>query len=216
MKEVLQHLYLELRSEFSIEHSALSDQETEKLIRYLELIQSWNDKVDLVSPAPFRILMERHLIDSLAAYLLIAQHCKVEEESSLIDIGSGAGLPGVVISILQPNKKVYLCEPRDKRCHFLKEVRRELALEQLEIVCARMEDLHNKNLRQPGLSISRAIPQSSPFLSTSSKILVPGGFAVQMLGPSFESSSRELKIYEYCLPNSKIPRKLAIYQKCFT
>lgn len=216
MKEALEKLCQELVLELAIGKRELSSEEQEKLIAYLKLIQDWNVKVDLVSPAPCEVLIERHLIDSLAAYLLITEHYDLGEKSSLIDIGSGAGLPGVVFSIMQPKRKVYLCEPRDKRCHFLKEVRRELALDKLEVISARMEDLEGKGLAQVGLTISRAIPQSSPFLSLSKKILSPGGLAVQMLGPSFKTDSKELKIHEYRLPQSKTPRKLVVYQKCFT
>lgn len=216
MNQALKKLYSEINSELETSNKELQCEEEERLLSYLKLIQSWNEKMDLVSPASGPVLMERHLLDSLACYLLIFQHYKIARSASIIDIGSGAGLPGVVFSIMQPNRKVYLSEPREKRCHFLKEVRRELGLKELEVVCVRMEDLAELTLTEPGLIVSRAIPKNCPFIKLASELLPPGGLAAQMLGPSFKTGHNELKVYDYELPISKTPRKLAIYQKCFT
>lgn len=181
--------------------------ELERLEIYFDLLLRWNAKMDLVSPAPKETLVENHIVDCLLADQLIKQ--ELGGFSKLVDIGSGAGLPGVVLSIMNPDKKVYLLEPRDKRCHFLKEVKRELKLEGLEILKIRMEELPKLGISGLDLSISRAIPANSSFLDVSRETLASGGLAVRMMGPSYELGKGEESL-EYRLLRSGANRQLIV------
>jgi 16S rRNA (guanine(527)-N(7))-methyltransferase RsmG len=117
-----------------------------KLAGYMELLAKWGTKMDLVSSTePERILHE-HILDSVAVAMVVGPALQGEEHKlqftnpgPLVDIGSGAGLPGVVLAILNPQRPVFLVEPRAKRTEFLKECRRALVLENIEVLMARLE-----------------------------------------------------------------------------
>ena len=118
--------------------------EEERLLIYLDLLLRWNEKIDLISPDYKNVLIENHLIDSLLANDLISKNFATH--GKLVDIGSGAGLPGIVLSIMNPDRPTYLLEPRDKRAHFVKEVKRELKLPNLQMLKNRMEHLPNSGI----------------------------------------------------------------------
>ncbi len=108
---------------------------TERVGVYLRLLEKWNLKVNLTGYRDRgRILRELFAESFLAAPLL------GEEDGPLLDVGSGAGFPGMALKVYRPELPVYLLEPRRKRASFLDSVRRELALEGVEVVCKRLED----------------------------------------------------------------------------
>lgn len=107
------------------------------LIAYCEMIEKWNKSHDLVSQKNSIEIFSHHILDCVAAFLVfITQHKSVYE--NYIDIGTGAGLPGVVWHLCFSQKvKTLLFEPRAKRVHFLKEVRRVLSLDNLTVTESR-------------------------------------------------------------------------------
>jgi 16S rRNA (guanine527-N7)-methyltransferase len=105
-----------------------------KLVRYAELLEVWSARHNLVSFASREELVERHLVDALAAAPLLS------DSGTLLDVGSGAGLPGVPLLVVRPGWRGTLLEPRQKRWAFLKLVIRELDLD-AEAVCGRYETI---------------------------------------------------------------------------
>jgi 16S rRNA (guanine527-N7)-methyltransferase len=95
----------------------------ERLVHYAELLETWSARHNLVHVAHRRELVERHLLDALAGARLL------EGQGTLVDIGSGAGLPGVPLLVVKPLWRGVLLEPRQKRWAFLKMVIRELGLD---------------------------------------------------------------------------------------
>jgi len=95
----------------------------DRMVRYAELLETWSARHNLVRFADRRELVERHLLDALAGARLM------EGRGRLIDVGSGAGLPGVPLLLARPRWSGVLLEPRQKRWAFLKMVVRELDLE---------------------------------------------------------------------------------------
>ena len=106
----------------------------ERMVRYAELLELWSAKHNLVRFAEPRELVDRHLLDALAGVRLL------EGRGRLLDVGSGAGLPGVPLLIAKPEWRGVLLEPRQKRWAFLKLVIRELELD-AEAVDRRYENL---------------------------------------------------------------------------
>ena len=105
-----------------------------RMVRYAELLETWSARHNLVRFADRRELVERHLLDALAGARLL------DGRGVLLDVGSGAGLPGVPLLIARPGWSGVLLEPRQKRWAFLKTVIRELGLE-ARAVDRRYEDL---------------------------------------------------------------------------
>lgn len=197
------------------------EQYSDKLDSYVRLLMQWNQKMDLISPAPLAVVYERHIIDSAVSWKLLARELKnVSRETlelSWLDIGSGAGLPGIVFAILSPDQKVTLLEPRGKRVQFLTEVRRQLKLTNIEIVESRLEALSGEGLY--GVAISRAIKIEGKLATALTKLVVPGGVYAQLAGEEPEkteiSGFLSSESQSYALPGDTSGRNLVIY-KCFT
>ena len=100
----------------------LRGESLERMVRYAELLETWSARHNLVSFADRRELVGRHLLDALAGTRLL------EGRGTLLDVGSGAGLPGVPLLVARPEWRGLLLEPRQKRWAFLKTVIRELGL----------------------------------------------------------------------------------------
>jgi 16S rRNA (guanine527-N7)-methyltransferase len=105
-----------------------------RLTRYAELVEHWSGRHNLVRYSSRSELVQRHILDALAAARLLAGRGR------LLDIGSGAGLPGVPLLAVRPQWSGLLLEPRQKRWAFLRTVVRELGLA-AEVACSRYQDL---------------------------------------------------------------------------
>lgn len=193
------------------------DSATNALASYLELLIRWTDRVDLVSPAPPEVLIERHFVDSAIAWSLIRERLDAASGKAFLDIGSGAGLPGLVFAVLEPARKIYLCEPREKRVMFLKEVKRELGLENVFVIKKRVEDIAFDEVPNAGLTITRALGLEDLFLRESKRLTNQSGYAVVMAGPSWKASetkSSPLPVLQlpYSLPESGAQHQLVVWR----
>jgi 16S rRNA (guanine527-N7)-methyltransferase len=111
---------------------ALSQQQQEKLCAYVELLDKWNKVYNLSSVRDPSEMVSRHLLDSLA----ILPYLKGR---SLLDVGSGGGLPGIPIAIARPDLEVTLLDSNSKKTRFLQQVKAELTLNNVTVVHARIE-----------------------------------------------------------------------------
>ncbi|MBA3661284.1 MAG: 16S rRNA (guanine(527)-N(7))-methyltransferase RsmG [Gammaproteobacteria bacterium] len=148
-----------------------SEKQREQWIAHLELITKWHRIVNLTAILDSREMIDLHLIDSLT--LLPFLH-----GTRLIDIGSGAGLPGIPLAIMEPAKKWVLLEKNSKKSRFLVQVIAELGLTNVEVQCARVQDFH------PALGfdtiLARAFTDLNNFLTWTSHLLGPDGRFIAM------------------------------------
>lgn len=197
----------------------------EQLCDYLGELQKWNKRINLVANAPQEILIETHFLDSLTLLPLIA-NCP---DPGLMDIGSGAGFPGLVLKIAAPQLAVSLVEPRQKRTAFMRQVIRNLGLEKVTVLETRLEKdnaalaaYHN---RIPLLT-SRAFASIDLFLKLAEPLCAPGGKLICMKGPKADAEIAEWrstsaaaspfqlsKTSELTLPLSGAARKILIFTK---
>ncbi len=145
------------------------------LWRYHELIRLHNDNNDLTRLRNFRDFVVKHYIDCLIVPSLVTL------PSPLLDIGTGAGFPGIPLKIGVPGLHVILSEGRSKRVEFLQLAVRELALEGIEIFGRGI--LPGRLGRKVGGVITRALESASDTLGRISDILDPGGLVILMKGP---------------------------------
>lgn len=120
----------------------------EGLFDYCRLLQDFNAHTNLVSDAAMPVLLKQHVLDSLM--LLSWFHGERQRSSGLIDIGTGAGFPGIVLAVALPFLKVTLIESINKKCDFLETTISELGLSsRARVICGRAETLsHEKSLRE--------------------------------------------------------------------
>ncbi len=138
-----------------------------KIDRYKDLILSWSKRINLVSKKDLGKIIENHIIDSLGPEALIPT------QGDLIDIGSGAGFPGIPLALIFPELNVTLLESIHKRILFLKAVMAELELPNIRICEGRLEDLSTEKIYD--IATVRALPKWESHLPQIKKLLKPEG-----------------------------------------
>jgi 16S rRNA (guanine527-N7)-methyltransferase len=151
---------------------AFSDQQFDKLIAYVSLIQKWNRVYNLTAISEVHKIISHHLLDSLA----IVPHLS---GAQLLDVGSGAGFPGIPVAIARPDLGVTLLDSNSKKTAFLQQAALELELKNVQVVSARVEQ---PLLRKFDAIVSRAFAEIQDFVSASRHHLAPGGVFLAMKG----------------------------------
>ena len=160
-----------------------------KAERYVELLATDGVTRGLIGPRETSRLWDRHLLNcALVAEL-------VPEQGELVDIGSGAGLPGIVLAMLRPSLHVVLLEPLLRRSVFLRECVRELGLPNATVVRARAEDKAASGI-SADLATARAVAPLDPLVGWAAGLLRPGG---ELLAIKGQSAAAELAAAEPAL-----------------
>ena len=198
-----------------------SVKQTEQFFEYMNLLIEWNEKMNLTAITDPDEIILKHFIDSITILK------ELEDGSKLVDVGTGAGFPGIPLSIMNPTLKITLVDSLNKRLIFLQEVVNRLKLENIEIVHARAEEFgQNKKYREQfDISTSRAVAN----LSTLSEYLIPlvkvGGKVISMKASDAIQELNEAqkaievlggtveKVDEFNLPQSDIGRTVIIIRK---
>ena len=198
-----------------------SVEQIEKFYKYMNLLIEWNEKINLTAITEPSEIILKHFIDSITILK------EIEDGSILVDVGTGAGFPGVPLSIMNPTLKITLVDSLNKRLIFLQEVVKELKLENVELIHARAEEFgQNKKYREQFyIATSRAVA----ILSSLSEYLVPlvkiGGKVISMKAGNAEQEIEEAqtaikvlggcikKIDEFNLPQSNIERTIITIDK---
>lgn len=153
--------------------------------RYAELLATEGVLRGLIGPREVPRLWDRHLLNS--AVLSEA----IPESASMCDIGTGAGLPGLVLAIARPDLQITLVEPLLRRTTFLTEVVEELGLTQVEVVRGRADALHGQ--RTFDVVTSRAVAPLGRLLEWSMPLVAPEGALVAMKGRSVDEEIAEAR-----------------------
>ncbi len=159
-----------------------SELQLQALAGYLELLIDWTERIDLVSPGTPETLVKRHFHDAFAVWEKLNER-GLFSNGGCIDAGTGAGLPGVILAILSPETKFYLCEPRQKRVVFLQEVRRRLGLKNVTVIGKRLEDVEPSECPGSALMTFRALRPEGSLLDAALE-LVPRGTVAFLTGAS--------------------------------
>jgi 16S rRNA (guanine527-N7)-methyltransferase len=161
----------------------LPDACQEQLLDYLALLQKWNSVYNLTAVRDTQQMVTHHLFDCLAAL-----HAFVDAKR-VLDVGSGGGLPGVIIAIWAawsaPEMRVELIDTVHKKTAFLTQAKAELQLTNLTVHTGRVEQLMTEQLFD--VITSRAFAALSDFVNLSGHLLSAGGRMIAMKGPAFES-----------------------------
>ncbi len=161
----------------------LPDACQEQLLDYLALLQKWNGVYNLTAVRDTQQMVTHHLFDCLAAL-----HAFVDAKR-VLDVGSGGGLPGVIIAIWAawsaPEMRVELIDTVHKKTAFLTQAKAELQLTNLTVHTGRVEQLMTEQLFD--VVTSRAFAALSDFVNLSGHLLSAGGRMIAMKGPAFES-----------------------------
>lgn len=141
---------------------------------FAHMLEEEGELRGLIGPRELPRLWSRHLVNSAAVLDFISKKAQV------LDIGSGAGFPGIVVAICRPELDVHLVEPMSRRVEWLEDVIDELGLDNVTIHQARSEELHGKG--KADVVTSRAVANMSKLVRMSSKLIAPGGRLVALKG----------------------------------
>lgn len=184
---------------------SLSSEAIDAQLAYLEQLQKWNRVYNLTAVRQPREMVGRHLLDSLS----LLPHL---DGDSLIDVGTGAGLPGIPLALARPDLRVTLLDASAKRTRFLQHLKTCLPLAQVTVVRARVEE-HQPNAPY-AMVTSRAFTELGGFLELTSQLSDENGCWLPMLGrrpdgeglpPGFEISD----LHRVSLPGQVGERHIA-------
>lgn len=169
-----------------------------KLKEYVELLLNWNKRMNLIGKSTEPDIWNRHILDSAQLMNLLEKNDI--NYSSCVDIGTGAGLPGIVLSILEV-KNMVLIEKSPLKCNFLKEAKK-ISENNVEIINDTIENVGNRRF---DIVFSRALADLSKLLGYSVKLLKPGGKCIFLKGKKLEEElfvAKKLYDFEYVMKRS--------------
>jgi 16S rRNA (guanine527-N7)-methyltransferase len=156
----------------------LNDEMIRQLERYMELLMEWNEKINLTAIKEPEEIVEKHFYDCLLPLSSGQIHGRCA------DIGSGAGFPGLVWKIADPELSMMLVEPTGKRCTFLKTVISELGLKEIEVINQRSEDYVREARESFDVVTARAVANLRVLCELCVPLVKKGGLFVPMKGSS--------------------------------
>jgi 16S rRNA (guanine527-N7)-methyltransferase len=180
-----------------------------KLVAYLRLIEKWNKVHNLTAVREPGQMVVLHLLDSLS----VLPH--VTGAKTLLDVGTGAGLPGIPLAIARPDLEVTLLDASHKKAAFLRQAKAELSLPNVRVACERVEKW------QPAapfdIIVSRAFSELADFVEQAGHLLAPGGTMLAMKGvhpfeeiAKLPSSHRVENVVELTVPTLDAQRHLIL------
>jgi 16S rRNA (guanine527-N7)-methyltransferase len=166
---------------------ALDEATRERLASYLELLETWNRKIRLTGDRDLETLAAKHCADSLAAA------AEVSPSEVAMDVGSGAGFPGLVIACVRPTVRVTLVESREKASSFLDAAAARIGLGNVTVVNARVEDLASRREEAGsyGVVMSRGV-RMAPILPAVHTLLTASGTLLLMLAGGQDAPEKSL------------------------
>lgn len=198
----------------------VNDEQQKNFFEYMNLLLEWNEKINLTAITEPCEVIEKHFLDSLTIL------DEIKENESVIDVGTGAGFPGIPLAICSKANFV-LVDSLNKRINFLKEVKEKINLNNIEIYHARAEEFaKNKLYREKfDVAVSRAVAPMNILVEYLIPFVKVGGKIACMKGPKAEEELEEAKkaieilggkveqIKEFNLGEEQISRKIIIIKK---
>lgn len=201
----------------------LNEKQIKQFLTYYEMLVEWNSFMNLTAITEFEDVMKKHFIDSIS----LIKAYDISKPVNVIDVGTGAGFPGLALKIAYPNLKITLLDSLNKRIQFLNEVIQKLQLEEITTIHGRAEDYSKREEYREkfDLCVSRAVAN----LSTLSEYCLPyvkkGGYFVsyksEKVSEEIIIAENAIKILggiidrqvEFYLPKSDIYRNLFVIKK---
>jgi 16S rRNA (guanine527-N7)-methyltransferase len=201
----------------------LTESQMDRFSKYADLLLEWNEKINLTAIVDEEEIVLKHFVDSLSILPLIT-----EKTCSIIDVGTGAGFPGIPLKIAREDLKVTLLDSLEKRVRFLNEVCGNLQLNGIAAFHGRAEDFgSDKKYREIfDAAVARAVASLPVLLEYCLPFVKTGGIFLAMKGPDIRDELAEsqkaievlggelLNVKSFSLPHSDHERSIIMIKKC--
>lgn len=199
-----------------LEEFNLTEEQYKLLDEYYNLLIEKNKVINLTRVTDYEEVYIKHYFDSMLLYRCL------DSFNNLIDVGSGAGFPGMVLGICRPNDHITLLEPTTKRANFLRDTISFLGLKNVDVINERAENLKDKKYK---FATARAVAQLNILLELVIPLLQVGGKFFCLKGSNYQeeldnskNAIKELNIkveniYEFNLPNDLGTRAIIVFEK---
>lgn len=167
----------------------LSEEQYKKFIKYMRLLQEWNEKINLTAITEDEEIIKKHFIDCIKAF----KSEPIRNAKTIIDVGTGAGFPGLPIAIMNSNIKVTLLDSLNKRINFLNTVVNELGLENVTTIHSRAEDGARKTELRENFDVatSRAVANMAVLSEFCIPYVKKGGYFIALKGPLIDDELKD-------------------------
>ena len=173
-------------SELKKRNIELDDRMIDQLNDYAAYLKEYNEKVNLTAITEYEEVLDKHFYDSILA-------ADKDMKGTLVDVGTGAGFPGVVLKIVYPELKVILIEPIGKRCVFLNSLIEKLGLKDIEVINARGEDHSLEHREQYDYVTARAVSNLNSLIEVCGAMVKKNGYFICMRGKDGEEEIANAK-----------------------
>lgn len=199
----------------------VNEEQLHSFYKYMNLLLEWNEKINLTALTEQNDIILKHFVDSLTVLKYI------KDNKTIVDVGTGAGFPGIPLSVVCKNNKFTLVDSLNKRINFLDEVKKELDLKNIETIHSRAEDFgQNKIYREQfDYAVSRAVANLSVLVEYLIPLVKVGGKIICMKGCEIEEEVDDAKfaikelggeikeIEDFYLPETDMKRNVIIIEK---
>lgn len=167
-----------IRNIFANHGITITEEQEHKLNQYYDLLIDWNNKINLTSIVEYEEVIWKHFLDS--AFFVSCDKVGLKEKKKVLDLGTGAGFPGMVLAILCPDYEFVLADSLNKRIEFLKVVINRLQIHNVSVIHGRAEELgRDENFRnQFDYVVSRAVAELPVLLEYCIPFVKKGGYFV--------------------------------------
>lgn len=199
----------------------ITEEQQDKFYNYMNLLLDWNNKINLTAITEPNEIIIKHFIDSMTILK------EIKDNSKIIDVGTGAGFPGIPLKISNETLEVVLLDSLNKRINFLNEVIQKLDLKNINSIHFRVEEAgQNKQYREKfDVATSRAVAPLNVLVEYMLPLVKVGGICICMKGPDIgaelEKSKKAIeilggnveKIEDFTLANTNMKRNIVIIKK---
>jgi 16S rRNA (guanine527-N7)-methyltransferase len=199
----------------------LTEKQVKQFYNYMNLLIEWNNNINLTAITEEKDIILKHFVDSLTVLKYI------KENKSIVDVGTGAGFPGIPLAIMNDSLKITLVDSLNKRINFLNEVCSKIKLKNTKAIHSRAEEFgQDNNYRESyDIAISRAVSNLTVLAEYLLPLVKVGGKIICMKGPDIEEELKQAKSAidilggkfercdNFCLPKSDISRNIIIINK---
>lgn len=171
----------------------LSKEQLDRFQRYYEILIDWGERVSLTSVKDEEGVQRRHFLESAALIPILRDSGLSLEGKSLIDVGSGTGVPGIPLKIIEPSLSLTLVEAKQRKTEFLSDLLPQLGLEDVTVVTKRAEEAgHDPRYREQfDFAVAKALAPLRTLVELTLPFLVMGGVAIAPKGKGVDDEVKE-------------------------